>query len=138
MLTAAERHNLMAKIRRLPAAVEAAVKDLTEAQLNTPYREEGWTVRQVVHHLADSHLNGFVRMKLMLTEVGPVLKPYDQDVWAKLPDTAAMPIESSMLILKGLHERWFTLLENLPEASWSRSAFHQEICVIKIVNLLDD
>ena len=81
---------------------------------------------QVVHHLADSHLNGFVRMKLMLTEVGPVLKPYDQDAWAKLPDTAALPIESSMLILKGLHERWVALLENLPEATWSRSAFHPE------------
>jgi hypothetical protein len=75
MLTATERRDLMAKMRRLPAAVEAAAKDLTDAQLNTPYREGGWTVRQVVHHLADSHLNGFVRMKLMLTEAGPVLKP---------------------------------------------------------------
>jgi len=99
----------MAKLRCLPAAVETAVKDLTDAQLNTPYREGGWTVGQEVHHLADSHLNGFVRMKLMLTEVGPVLKPYDQDAWAKLPDTAAMPVESSMLILKGLHERCFAL-----------------------------
>jgi hypothetical protein len=138
MLTAAERHDLMAKMRCLPAAVETAVKDLTDAQLNTPYREGGWTVGQVVHHLADSHLNGFVRMKLMLTEVGPVLKPYDQDAWAKLPDTAAMPVESSMLILKGLHERWVALLENLPEASWNRSAFHPEIGVVTLADLLAD
>jgi uncharacterized damage-inducible protein DinB len=138
MLTAAERHDLMAKMRRLPVAVEAALKDLTDAQLNTPYREGGWTVRQVVHHLADSHLNGFVRMKLMLTEVGPVLKPYDQDAWATLPDTAAMPIDSSMLILRGLHERWFALLENLPEVSWNRSALHPEIGVVTLADLLAD
>ena len=138
MLTATERHDLVAKIRRLPAAVETAVKDLTDAQLNTPYREGGWTVGQVVHHLADSHLNGFVRMKLMLTEVGPVLKPYDQDAWAKLSDTDAMPIESSLLILRGLHDRWVALLENLPEASWKRSAFHPEVGVVTLADLLAD
>ena len=138
MLTAAERHDLMAKMRHLPAAVETAVQDLTDAQLNTPYREGGWTVGQVVHHLADSHLNGFVRMKLMLTEVGPVLKPYDQDAWAKLPDTAAMPIDSSILILRGLHERWFALLESLPEASWNRSALHPEVGVVTLADFLAD
>jgi hypothetical protein len=138
MLTATERHDLMAKMRRLPSAVETAVKDLTNAQLNTPYREGGWTVRQVVHHLADSHLNGFVRMKLMLTEAGPVLKPYDQEAWAKLPDTAAMPIDSSLSILRGLHERWFALLESLSEASWSRSALHPEVGVVTLADLLAD
>ena len=138
MLTATERHDLIAKLRGLPAAVETAVKDLTDAQLKTPYREGGWTAGQVVHHLADSHLNGFVRMKLMLTEVGPVLKPYDQDAWAKLSDTAAMPIESSLLILRGLHERWVALLENLPEASWKRSAFHPEVGVVTLADLLAD
>jgi uncharacterized damage-inducible protein DinB len=138
MLTAAERHDLMAKMRCLPAAVETAVKDLTDAQLNTPYREGGWTVGQVVHHLADSHLNGFVRMKLMLTEAGPVLKPYDQDAWATLSDAAAMPIESSLLILRGLHERWVALLESLPEASWKRSALHPEVGVVTLADLLAD
>jgi hypothetical protein len=138
MLTATDRHDLITKLRRLPAAVEAAVKDLTDAQLKTPYREGGWTAGQVVHHLADSHLNGFVRMKLMLTEVGPVLKPYDQDAWARLSDTAAMPIESSLWILRGLHERWVALLENLPEASWKRSAFHPEVGVITLADLLAD
>jgi hypothetical protein len=138
MLTAAERHDLMANMRHLPAAVEAAVQDLTDAQLNTPYRKGGWTVGQVVHHLADSHLNGFVRMKLMLTEVGPVLKPYDQDAWAQLSDTAAMPIESSILILRGLHERWFALLENLPESGWKRSELHPEVGVVTLADLLVD
>jgi uncharacterized damage-inducible protein DinB len=138
MLTAAERHDLIAKIRDLPTAVEAAVKDLSAAQLATPYREGGWTVGQVVHHLADSHLHGFVRMKLMLTEVGPVLKPYDQEAWAKLSDTAAMPIESSILILRGLHERWATLLEGLAETSWQRAALHPEIGVVTLADLLAD
>jgi DinB superfamily len=138
MVTVAERHDLIATMRHLPAAVEAAVKGLTDAQLNTPYREGGWTARQVVHHLADSHLNGFVRMKLMLTEVGPVLKPYDQDAWAILPDTAETPIESSMSILRGLHDRWVALLEHLPEASWGRSAFHPEVGVVTLADLLAD
>jgi hypothetical protein len=138
MLTTAERHELIAKIRHLPAAVEAAVKELTAAQLLTPYREGGWTVGQVVHHLADSHLNGFVRMKLMLTEVGPVLKPYDQEAWAKLSDTASLPIDSSMFILRGLHERWSALLENLPETSWKRSALHPEVGVVTLADLLAD
>jgi hypothetical protein len=136
MLTAAERHDLIAKLRPLPTAVEAAVKDLSAAQLATPYREGGWTVGQVVHHPADLHLNGFVRMKLMLTEVGPVLKPYDQEAWAKLSDTAAVPIESSLLILRGLHERWATLLEDLAETSWKRSALHPEIGVVTLADLL--
>jgi hypothetical protein len=138
MLTAPERHDLMAKIRRLPAAIEAAAQGLTDAQLNTPYRDGGWTVRQVVHHLADSHLNGFLRMKLILTEAGPVLKPYDQDAWAALSDTAAMSIESSLLILRGLHERWVALLESLPEASWKRSALHPEVGVVSLADLLAD
>ena len=136
MVTAGERHDLIAKIQRLPAVVEAAVKDLNDAQLNTPYRQGGWTVRQVVHHLADSHLNGFVRMKLMLTEARPTLKPYDQDSWAKLPDTADFAIQSSLVILRGLHERWTVLLQNMSEASWSRSAFHLEVGEVTLDDLL--
>jgi hypothetical protein len=138
MLTTTERHDLIAKMRHLPTGVEAAVKDLSAAQLATPYREGGWTVGQVVHHLADSHLNGFVRMKLMLTEVGPVLKPYDQEAWAKLSDAATIPIDSSILILRGLHERWAALLADLPETSWQRSALHPEIGVVTLADLLAD
>jgi hypothetical protein len=127
MLTTAERQDMVAKIRELPAAIEAAVQDLNDVQLNTPYREAGWTVRQVVHHLADSHLNGFVRMKLILTEERPTLKPYDQDAWASTPDATAMPIQSSVALLRGLHERLSVLLESLPESSFGRSAVHPEV-----------
>jgi DinB superfamily len=127
MLTTAERRDMIAKIRSLPAAVEAAVQDLNDAQLNMPYREAGWTIRQVVHHLADSHLNGFVRMKLILTEERPTLRPYDQDAWANTPDATAMPIQSSLAILEGLHERLRVLLESIPESSFRRSAVHPEV-----------
>jgi hypothetical protein len=127
MLTPAERQAMIAKIRALPAAVEAVVLDLREAQLNTPYRPGGWTVRQVVHHLADSHLNGFIRMKLILTEERPALKPYDQEAWAKTPEAAEAPIQSSLAILKGLHDRMGVLLDSLSESSFTRPAFHPEV-----------
>ena len=136
MLTAADRREKIDSIRKLPAAVEAAVQCLNDHQLDTPYRSGGWTVRQVVHHLADSHLNAFVRMKLILTEDHPTLKPYDQDEWAKLADTQRTPPDSSFLILKGLHERWTRLLENVPETSWSRSAHHPESGEVTLESML--
>ena len=136
MLTAAERLEKIATVRKLPSSVEAAVKGLSDRQLDTPYRSGGWTVRQVVHHLADSHLNAFTRMKLILTEDKPTLKPYDQNKWAKLIDTKQAPIESSLAILKGLHERWTTLLESLPEGSWGRTAYHPERGEVSLENLL--
>ena len=114
------------KIRALPALVAEAVKGLKDDQLDTPYREGGWTVRQVVHHLADSHMNAFVRMKLMLTEDRPNLKPYNQEDWAKLVDSAKLPVESSVLILKGLHERWTKLMDGLPLEAWKRTGNHLE------------
>ena len=126
MLTPTERRQKIDGIRRLPAALETAVKGLNDRQLDTPYRPGGWTIRQVVHHLADSHVNAFVRMKLILTEEKPRLKPYNQDAWANLPDANAMPVQSSLAILKGLHERWCTLLESVPEEAWSRTAIHPE------------
>ena len=126
MLTQTEIRQRIESIRRLPSALEAAVKGLTDQQLDTPYREGGWTVRQVVHHLADSHMNAFVRLKLILTEDRPTLKPYDEDAWAGLPDTNAMPIQSSLAILQGLHQRWCRLLETVPDGSWSRTALHPE------------
>ncbi|MBI3325232.1 MAG: putative metal-dependent hydrolase [Nitrospinae bacterium] len=136
MLTAVERHEMIAKIRNLPAALEAAVKDLGDKQLETPYREGGWTVRQVVHHLADAHLNSFVRMKLMLTEKRPTLKPYDQNEWARTLDATDTSIQSSLAILKGLHERWSVLLESLPESNWRRSAVHPEIGEVTLDEML--
>ena len=113
-------------IRKLPGEIEAAVRGLDDRQLDTPYREGGWTVRQVVHHLADSHMNAFVRLKLIVTEDKPVLKPYDQNAWAKLIDAQKLPIGSSLAMLKGLHERWAALLESLPEQAFSRTAHHPE------------
>jgi len=125
-MTAAERREKIGKIRDLPDAVEAAVKGLSDQQLDTPYREGGWSIRQVVHHLADSHMNAFVRMKLMVTENRPTLKPYDQDAWAGLPDSSRLPVQSSLAIIRGLHERWAALLEDLPERDWTRTALHPE------------
>jgi len=136
-MTKLSRQERIQKIRSLPTLVEAAVRDLSDDQLNTPYRSGGWTIRQVVHHLADSHLNAFVRMKLILTENRPTLKPYDQDAWAKLPDTTQTPITSSLSILRGLHDRWTSLLEAVREADWSRSAMHPEIGEVTLEQLLD-
>ena len=125
-MNAQERMERIEKIRALPALAEAAVKGLTGEQLDTRYRDGGWTVRQVVHHLADSHMNAFIRMKLILTEENPTLKPYDQDAWAALPDTLAMPVGVSIEILHGLHDRWCALMGALPEGAWARTAVHPE------------
>lgn len=126
MVIASDRKQLIDKIRNLPAQARDAVKGLNDEQLNTPYGEGKWTVRQVIHHLADSHMNAFVRTKLILTEDRPTLKPYNQDDWARTREAAAYPVESSLHILVGLHERWATLLDNVPESGWSRTAMHPE------------
>jgi uncharacterized damage-inducible protein DinB len=125
MLTKDQRLETIAKIRRLPSIIEAAVKGLNEAQLDTPYGEGKWTVRQVVHHLADSHLMAFARTKQMLVEAQPNLFAYDQNEWAKTPDaTASSPIGPSLTILRGVHERWGSLLEAIPESAWTRKGIH--------------
>ncbi len=125
-MTQAERKQKLDQMRKLPEILEASVRGLNDAQLDTPYREGGWTVRQVVHHIADSHMNAFVRTKLILTEDHPTVKPYDQDRWAALVDSAKLPIASSLMLVRSLHERWVALLESLPEHSWARSAHHPE------------
>ena len=96
----------------LPEALRAAVRDLTDEQLDTPYRPAGWTVRQVVHHLADSHMNAFVRLKLALTEAKPAIKPYDEAAWAQLPDSR-LPLDSSLALLDGLHARWTHVIASM-------------------------
>jgi hypothetical protein len=131
-----DRREKITRIRALPGAVEAAIRGLNEAQLDTPYRDGGWTVRQVVHHLADSHANAIIRMKLIMTENTPTLKPYDQDEWAKLKDTT-LPVEPSLSILKGLHERWACLLESISPEMWSRSAHHPESGKVSLDDLLN-
>ena len=114
------------EIAAAPGALRAAVTDLTPAQLDTAYRDGGWTVRQVVHHVPDSHLNAYTRMKLALTEDEPVIKPYDEARWAELADVQATPIETSLTLLECLHRRWVLLLRSLGPKELSRRFRHPE------------
>src|SRR4051812_47971582 len=100
-------------IKFLPQHLENAVLNLDEAQLDTPYREGGWTVKQLVHHVADSHMNAYIRFKLALTEVNPTIKPYEEALWAEMQDSAAVPINVSLTLLHALHTRWYSVLENM-------------------------
>ncbi len=136
MASKKDRREKIERIRALPGELEEAVRGLGDEQLDTPYREGGWTVRQVVHHLADSHLNAFVRMKLILTEDHPTLKPYDQERWADRPDASETPIDPSLLILRGLHRRWVELLSGVEEAEWTRGADHPEDGRVTLEGLL--
>jgi hypothetical protein len=109
-----------------PARLRATVEDLSAGQLDTPYRPGGWTVRQVVHHLADSHMHAYIRFRLALTEQIPTIKPYDQEKWAELADARSGPVETSLGLLEGLHSRWAALLEGMSEADFARTYFHPE------------
>ena len=113
-------------IEQTPARLRAALAGLTEEQIETPYRPGGWTVRQVAHHLPDSHMNGYVRMKLALTEDNPTIKPYDEARWAEMPDVLATPIEVSLTMLEALHRRWVTLLKELKATDFARTFMHPE------------
>jgi uncharacterized damage-inducible protein DinB len=115
------------QIAEAAAAVRASVSGLTEGQLDTPYRPGGWTVRQVVHHLPDSHMNSYVRFRLALTEEEPAIKTYREDRWAELPDARGGPIEASLALLEALHQRWTLLLRSLAEADWARTFRHPEL-----------
>jgi hypothetical protein len=123
--TTATRDANINVIAGLPREVRAAVEGLTREQLDTPYRPEGWTVRQVVHHLADSHLNGYVRLKLALTESVPTIKPYDEAPWALLADSQ-MPLEPSLAILDGLHQRWTAIYRAMRDDDFARTFDHPE------------
>jgi len=124
-ITPEKRLRSIAAIRATPAALRAAVTGLTDTQTGTPYREGGWTVRQVVHHVPESHMNAFIRMKLGLTEEHPTVKPYDEAAWAKLGD-AQGPIGASLALMDSLHERWVRLLKSLEEKDFQRTYFHPE------------
>ncbi len=113
-------------LRLLPERLRAAVNGLSDAQLDTPYRDGGWTVRQVVHHLADSHANSVIRFKLALTEDWPTVKPYDEAAWARLPDSL-LPIDGSLVFIGALHARWVALLESLPDEDFQRGFNHPEL-----------
>ena len=130
-VTPAMRGLAIEEVAQLPSRLRAAVDGLSSAQLDTPYRPGGWTVRQVVHHVADSHANGYIRMKLGLTEDTPTIKPYDQDEWAGLPDMG-LPIDVSLAILDGVHSRWATLWRALGPEQFRRAFRHPEIGIVTV------
>jgi DinB superfamily len=127
-----QRQELIDDIEHTPAAVRAAVSGLSPQQIETPYREGGWTVRQVVHHLPDSHMNAFIRFKLALTEDEPTIKPYEQQLWADLPDVKATPLETSLVLLEALHLRFVGLLRGLNSQDWKRTFRHPELGVMPL------
>lgn len=123
--TADDRAAHITVLRELPDRLSDAVNGLEDAQLDTPYREGGWTVRQVVHHVADSHFNSYARFKLALTEFEPVIKPYDEAAWAALPDSL-MPVDISLTLTWALHERWVALLDSMTEKDFQKKFTHPE------------
>jgi hypothetical protein len=125
MIDPARRAEYIQTYSELPDKLAAAVAGLTGGQLDTPYRDGGWTLRQTVHHVAESHMNGFIRVKFALTEDAPTIMPYDEASWAKLPD-AALPVEASLKILEGVHERLTTLLRGLSDEQFNRTYINPE------------
>jgi hypothetical protein len=125
--TEADRREFIAQIEEAPAKLRAAVQGLGEQQLDTPYREGGWTVRQVVHHLPDSHMNAYVRFKLAVTEDYPTIKTYEEKLWAELADAKTAPIEPSLALLESLHYRWVLFLKSLSAAAYARKIKHPEL-----------
>lgn len=121
-----EKQSALADIQFLPHALQAAVTNLDQAQLLTPYRAGGWTVRQLVHHVADSHINAYVRFKLCLTEPTPTVKPYNENLWANTDDVNTLPVNISVTLLYALHARWFAAIKNLSDGDWQRSVYHPE------------
>jgi uncharacterized damage-inducible protein DinB len=124
--SSAARDARTATLAELPGALRAAVNGLSNEQLATPYREGGWTVRQLVHHVADSHMNAYIRFKLALTEQDPTIKPYEESEWAKLADTDAVPADVSLALLESLHARWVALLRAMSSADFERGYFHPD------------
>lgn len=131
-----ERQQLIQKIADLPAQLEMLVGDLSEAELTTQYVAGEWSVAQNVHHLADSHLNSYIRCKLMASEDRPPLKPYDQNVWAEMVDASSADVSASLALLKGLHGRWVIFWQNLPEEAWLRPGVHPEVGVVTLESQL--
>ena len=135
-LDEAQRRRAIDAIAATPAQLRAAVSGLTDAQFDTPYRPDGWTVRQVVHHVADSHMNAYVRFKLALTEDEPTIKPYDEARWAELADARASWVGTSLALLEHLHERWVTLLRSMSADEFARTLRHPETGVQRLDQVL--
>jgi uncharacterized damage-inducible protein DinB len=122
-----DRAGWIEDVAAAPARLRAALAGLSPEQLDTPYREGGWTLRQVAHHVPDSHMNAYIRFKLALTEADPTIKPYKEAVWAELNDTVDTPVETSLVLLEKLHERWVILLRGMSEEAWKRNFVHPEM-----------
>jgi len=120
------REDWLNDIKFLPQLLENAILNLDESQLQTPYREGGWTTQQVVHHVADSHMNGYIRCKLTLTEDNPAIRPYEEKLWANLNDIQQIPLNISITLLYALHTRWHAALSDLTVQDWQRRLFHPE------------
>lgn len=136
MLTPTERAVLIEEIRTFPATLEALVAGLSPAQLTTPYLEGEWSIAQNVHHTADSHLNSYIRLKLMLTETRPSLKPYDENAWACFPDATPPDFALTFQLLRGLHGRWVTVFTSLTEPELQRVGYHPDMGDITVEDLL--
>lgn len=127
-----ERAALIADIERAPSALRAAVQGLSPAQIETPYRDGGWTVKQVVHHVPDSHMNAYIRFKLALTEEEPTIKPYEEARWAQLEDSLSTPLEVSLSLMDSLHHRWVRVLKAITPEQWQRTFRHPEMGVLTL------
>jgi uncharacterized damage-inducible protein DinB len=127
-----QKGKLIDDIAQAPANIRTAIGGLSQQQFDTPYRDGGWTVRQVVHHVPDSHLNAYTRFKLALTEDEPTIKPYAEDRWAELADTKSTPVEVSLVLLESLHERWVRLLRSLQPQDWKRTFRHPELGTVSL------
>jgi len=121
-----QKEKWLLDIEFLPQELERAVLNLDASQLHTPYRDGGWTVRQLVHHVADSHMNAYIRFKLGITENNPTIKPYEEKEWAMLPDVESVPINVSLTLLHALHQRWYQAIKGLSDADWNRTVVHPE------------
>jgi DinB superfamily len=128
----AQRKQFIEQIAQAPAALRAAVKGLNDKQIETPYRDGGWTVRQVVHHVPESHMNAYIRFKLALTEHEPTIKPYMEDLWAETEEVKTTPLKVSLVLLDSLHERWVRLLRSLKPEDWKRTFRHPELGTISL------
>jgi hypothetical protein len=131
-LDRATRDTHIATIEQLPARFRALTGSLSESQLDTPYRPGGWTIRQVVHHVPDSHMNGYTRMRLAATEDNPTIKPYQEARWAELPDVRTVPVEVSLALLDALHARWTAFLRGLSAADFQRTYLHPELGIVPL------
>jgi hypothetical protein len=126
------RNQHISEIEAAPARFRQAVAGLNDAQLDTPYRPGGWSVRQLVHHFADSHMNAYVRYRLALTEPEPTIKPYDEKKWAELSDAHTLPVDVSLQLIESLHRRWVTLLRSLSDGDFARTLKHPELGVLRL------